>query len=109
LLSAGRPHAAAKVLTTVAPLGLEADVLRGEALLEAGPAGGRPCCRPAPLQAGDPAGAREAVEAVPDAAGIAMLAAGDRITLRCCSAPGVRCRVSRPPPLVPTVWGLFGV
>ena len=50
-LAAGRPGAAARVLTTPAPLGVEADVLRGEAL----------------LQAGAPAEARAAVLPVPDA------------------------------------------
>ncbi|WP_305783338.1 LuxR C-terminal-related transcriptional regulator [Symbioplanes lichenis] len=65
LLAAGRPHAAARVLTTPAPLGVEADVLRGEAL----------------LQAGDPAGARDAVRPVPDAAAAGVAAARDRILL----------------------------
>lgn len=63
LLAAGRPHQAARVLTTAAPLGVEADVLRGEAL----------------LQAGDPAAARAAVRPVPDAAGGTVVAARDRI------------------------------
>ena len=63
LLAAGRPHPAARVLTTTAPLGVEADVLRGEAL----------------LQAGDPAGARAAVRPVPDAAAGTVVAARDRI------------------------------
>ncbi|MEU7905491.1 LuxR C-terminal-related transcriptional regulator [Actinoplanes sp. NPDC049118] len=65
LLTAGRPHTAARVLTTPGPLGVEADVLRGEAL----------------LQAGDPAGARVAVRPVPDAAGGTVVAARDRILL----------------------------
>ena len=108
-LAAGRPHAAARVLTVatpaaaavgspvafsagppfasyvpapgpgaapstagypgpprlVAPLGVEADVLRGEAL----------------LQAGDPVAARAAVLPVPDAAGLPIVAARDRILL----------------------------
>ena len=63
LLAAGRPHPAARVLTTSGPLGVEADVLRGEAL----------------LQAGDPAGARAAVRPVPDAAARTVVAARDRI------------------------------
>ncbi|GAA3959554.1 LuxR C-terminal-related transcriptional regulator [Actinoplanes auranticolor] len=63
LLAAGRPHAAARALTTTGPLGVEADVLRGEAL----------------LQAGDPAGARAAVRPVPDAAAGTVVAARDRI------------------------------
>ncbi|GIM70605.1 LuxR C-terminal-related transcriptional regulator [Winogradskya consettensis] len=65
LLSAGRPHAAARVLSTTGPLGVEADVLRGEAL----------------LQAGEPGAARDAVRPVPDAAAPAVLAARDRILL----------------------------
>ena len=65
LLAAGRPHAAARVLSTPGPLGVEADVLRGEAL----------------LQAGDPAGARAAVRPVPDAAAGTVVAARDRIQL----------------------------
>ncbi|MFI5930554.1 LuxR C-terminal-related transcriptional regulator [Actinoplanes sp. NPDC051494] len=65
LLAAGRPHAAARVLTTAASLGVEADVLRGEAL----------------LQAGDPVSARDAVRPVPDAAAAAVVAARDRILL----------------------------
>ena len=64
-LAAGRPGAAAQVLNTAAPLGVEADVLRGEAL----------------LQAGDPARARSAVLPVPDAAGAAVVAARDRVLL----------------------------
>ncbi|WP_306213899.1 LuxR C-terminal-related transcriptional regulator [Actinoplanes sp. RD1] len=65
LLAAGRPHAAARVLSTATPLGVEADVLRGEAL----------------LQAGDPAAARDAVRPVPDAAAAGVVAARDRILL----------------------------
>ncbi|WP_433717090.1 LuxR C-terminal-related transcriptional regulator [Actinoplanes sp. CA-051413] len=63
LLAAGRPHPAARVLTSTGPLGVEADVLRGEAL----------------LQAGDPVGARAAVRPVPDAAPGTVVAARDRI------------------------------
>ncbi|RZU54266.1 regulatory LuxR family protein [Krasilnikovia cinnamomea] len=64
-LAAGRPHAAARVLDTGAPLGVEADVLRAEAL----------------LQAGDPAAARRAARPVPDAAAASVVAARDRILL----------------------------
>ncbi|GIF22239.1 DNA-binding CsgD family transcriptional regulator [Actinoplanes tereljensis] len=64
-LTAGRAAAAAKVLTTGGPLGVEADVLRGEAL----------------LQAGAPAAARAAVAAVPDASPASVLAARDRVLL----------------------------
>jgi len=64
-LSAGRPRAAARVLTTAGPLGVEADVLRGEAL----------------LQAGDPSGAHAAVAPVPDAAPAPVVAARDRVLL----------------------------
>jgi DNA-binding CsgD family transcriptional regulator len=64
-LSAGRPRAAARVLTAAAPLGVEADVLRGEAL----------------LQAGDPMAARAAVQPVPDAASPSVVAARDRVLL----------------------------
>jgi DNA-binding CsgD family transcriptional regulator len=63
LLAAGRPHPAARVLTSTGPLGVEADVLRGEAL----------------LQAGDPVAARAAVRPVPDAAPGTVVAARDRI------------------------------
>ncbi|GAA3352055.1 hypothetical protein GCM10020358_84770 [Amorphoplanes nipponensis] len=63
LLAAGRPRPAARVLATTGPLGVEADVLRGEAL----------------LQAGDPEGARAAVRPVPDAAAGTVVAARDRI------------------------------
>ncbi len=64
-LAAGRPAAAARVLSSTAPLGVEADVLRGEAH----------------LQAGDPHAARAAVQPVPDAAAPAVVAARDRILL----------------------------
>jgi DNA-binding CsgD family transcriptional regulator len=64
-LTAGRPRAAARVLNTPAPLGVEADVLRGEAL----------------LQAGDPLAARDAVAPVPDAAPAPVVAARDRVLL----------------------------
>ncbi|BFU44614.1 LuxR C-terminal-related transcriptional regulator [Krasilnikovia sp. MM14-A1004] len=64
-LAAGRPHAAARVLDTGTPLGVEADVLRGEAL----------------LQAGDPAAARRAAQPVPDAGPASVVAARDRILL----------------------------
>jgi DNA-binding CsgD family transcriptional regulator len=64
-LTAGRPTAAARVLTTGTPLGVDADVLRGEAH----------------LQAGNPHAARAAVQPVPDAAPPAVVAARDRILL----------------------------
>ena len=64
-LSAGRPRAAAAVLGTGAPLGVEADALRGEAL----------------LQAGLPGQARAAVRPVPDAAPPHVVAARDRVLL----------------------------
>ncbi len=64
-LAAGRPRAAARAVTAAAPLGVHAAVLRGEAL----------------LQAGDVAGARAAVAAVPDAAPPAVLSARDRVLL----------------------------
>ncbi|MEU4689335.1 LuxR C-terminal-related transcriptional regulator [Actinoplanes sp. NPDC023714] len=71
-LAAGRPLDAAAVLRPLAPvpptattLALEAAVLRGEAL----------------LQAGDPAAAREAVRPVPDTAGPPVVAARDRVLL----------------------------
>jgi DNA-binding CsgD family transcriptional regulator len=64
-LTAGRARAAAHVLDTPGPLGVEADVLRGEAL----------------LQAGDPAAARAAVQPVPDAAPAPVVAARDRVLL----------------------------
>ena len=64
-LTAGRPRAAARVLSTPGPLGVEADVLRGEAL----------------LQAGEPRAAREAVAPVPDAAPAPVVAARDRVLL----------------------------
>ncbi|WP_236718122.1 LuxR C-terminal-related transcriptional regulator [Actinoplanes sp. TFC3] len=94
LLGAGRPHAAARVLSTAAPLGVEADVLRGEAL----------------LQAGEPAAARDAVRPVPDAAASAVVAARDRILLLADLAadpPGaldtagkIAARYPAPPPAV---------
>ncbi|WP_249714626.1 helix-turn-helix transcriptional regulator [Rhizomonospora bruguierae] len=62
-LAAGRPRAAAQVVT--ATLGGQAAVLRGEAL----------------LQAGDPAAARDAVAPVPDDADPAVVAARDRVRL----------------------------
>jgi DNA-binding CsgD family transcriptional regulator len=64
-LACGRPHAAARVLATAAPLGVEADALRGEAL----------------LQAGDAAAARAAVQRIPDAAPAPAVAARDRVLL----------------------------
>lgn len=64
-LTAGRPAAAARVLSGAGPLGVEADVLRGEAL----------------LQAGDPRQARAAVAGVPDAAPAPVIAARDRVLL----------------------------
>ncbi|MFG1603536.1 LuxR C-terminal-related transcriptional regulator [Actinoplanes sp. NPDC049265] len=64
-LTAGRPRAAAAVLDTGEPLGLDADVLRGEAL----------------LQAGLPAQARDTAGRVPDAAPAPVLAARDRVLL----------------------------
>jgi DNA-binding CsgD family transcriptional regulator len=64
-LTAGRPAAAARVLSGAGPLGVEADVLRGEAL----------------LQAGDVVAARSAVAAVPDAAPGPVVAARDRVLL----------------------------
>jgi DNA-binding CsgD family transcriptional regulator len=64
-LTAGRPRAAAAVLTSPSPLGVEADVLRGEAL----------------LQAGLPGQARTAVQPVPDAAPPSVVAARDRVLL----------------------------
>jgi DNA-binding CsgD family transcriptional regulator len=62
-LAAGRPRAAARVVT--AALGTDAAVLRGEAL----------------LQAGDPAEARQAVAPVPDDGDPALVAARDRVRL----------------------------
>ena len=64
-LTAGRPRAAARVLSTPQPLGVEADVLRGEAL----------------VQAGEPVAARAAVAPVPDAAPAPVVAARDRVLL----------------------------
>ncbi|MBL7257820.1 LuxR family transcriptional regulator [Actinoplanes sp. LDG1-01] len=65
LLTAGQASAAARVLVAPEPLGPEADVLRGEAL----------------LQAGDYVAARTAVRAVPDAATGPVLAGRDRVLL----------------------------
>ncbi|MEU4155498.1 LuxR C-terminal-related transcriptional regulator, partial [Actinoplanes sp. NPDC026670] len=56
--------------TGVDPLALEAAVLRGEAL----------------LQAGEPAAARDAVRAVPDTAGSGVVAGRDRVLLLCALA-----------------------
>ncbi|MBE1490463.1 helix-turn-helix transcriptional regulator [Plantactinospora soyae] len=64
-LACGRPRAAVRVLTTAAPLGVDPDLLRGEAL----------------VQLGDLVGARSAVARVPDSATPEQLAARDRITL----------------------------
>ncbi|MEV6635415.1 LuxR C-terminal-related transcriptional regulator [Actinoplanes sp. NPDC051470] len=64
-LTAGRPRAAAAVLDTGEPLGVDADALRGEAL----------------LQAGLPARARDAVRRIPDDAPAGVLAARDRVLL----------------------------
>jgi DNA-binding CsgD family transcriptional regulator len=64
-LAAGRPRAAVRALTTEAPLGVDAAVLRGEAL----------------LQVGDVAAARAAAAPVPDSAGPALVAARDRVLL----------------------------
>ncbi|MEQ4303411.1 LuxR C-terminal-related transcriptional regulator [Plantactinospora sp. B6F1] len=64
-LACGRPRAAARVLTTGTPLGVDPDLLRAEAL----------------VQLGDLAGARSAVARVPDSATGEQLAARDRIVL----------------------------
>ncbi|GIG95265.1 LuxR C-terminal-related transcriptional regulator [Plantactinospora mayteni] len=64
-LACGRPRAAARVLTTGTPLGVDPDLLRAEAL----------------VQLGDLAGARSAVAGVPDSATPEQLAARDRIVL----------------------------
>ncbi|WP_246278748.1 ATP-binding protein [Phytohabitans rumicis] len=64
-LTCGRPRAAVRVLSTAAPLGVDAAVLRGEAL----------------LQVGDVAAARAAVAPVPDDAAPAVVATRDRILL----------------------------
>lgn len=64
-LAAGRPRAAVRALTTEAPLGVDAAVLRGEAL----------------LQVGDVAAARAAAAPVPDTADPALVAARDRVLL----------------------------
>jgi DNA-binding CsgD family transcriptional regulator len=64
-LATGRPDTAARILSVGTPLGIEADVLRGEAL----------------LQAGDPVAARAAVRSVPDAAPPPVAAGRDRVLL----------------------------
>ncbi|MEN3612951.1 LuxR C-terminal-related transcriptional regulator [Plantactinospora sp. ZYX-F-223] len=64
-LACGRPRAAARVLNTGTPLGVDPDLLRAEAL----------------VQLGDLAGARSAVARVPDSATPEQLAARDRIVL----------------------------
>ncbi|MFC6021165.1 LuxR C-terminal-related transcriptional regulator [Plantactinospora solaniradicis] len=64
-LACGRPRAAVRVLTTATPLGVDPDLLRGEAL----------------VQLGDLAGARSAVARIPDSATPEQLAARDRIVL----------------------------
>jgi DNA-binding CsgD family transcriptional regulator len=64
-LAAGRPRAAVQVLATPRPLGVEATVVRAEAL----------------LQAGDLAGARAAAASVPDAVDPALRASRDRVLL----------------------------
>ncbi|MEV0397975.1 LuxR C-terminal-related transcriptional regulator [Polymorphospora rubra] len=64
-LASGRPRAAARVLTTTFPLGVDAAVLRAEAL----------------LQTGDLAAAREAAAPVPDSAAPAHVAGRDRVLL----------------------------
>jgi DNA-binding CsgD family transcriptional regulator len=64
-LAAGRPRAAATVLTTTTPLGVDAAVLRAEAL----------------LQLGDPAGAAAAAAPVPDGVDPVLRAARDRVLL----------------------------
>jgi len=64
-LASGRPRAAVRVLTTAGPLGVDAAVLRAEAL----------------LQVGDLAGARAAAAPVPDDAPDPVRAGRDRILL----------------------------
>ncbi|MEE6259995.1 helix-turn-helix transcriptional regulator [Plantactinospora sonchi] len=64
-LACGRPRAAVRVLTASAPLGVEPDLLRAEAL----------------VQLGELAAAGAAVARVPDSAGPEQLAARDRILL----------------------------
>jgi DNA-binding CsgD family transcriptional regulator len=64
-LACGRPGAAARVLTTVAPLGVDADLLRAEAL----------------LQLGNLAAARATATRVPDSSPADQRAARDRILL----------------------------
>jgi DNA-binding CsgD family transcriptional regulator len=64
-LAAGRPRAAVQVLATPGPLGVDAAVVRAEAL----------------LQAGDLAGARAAATPVPDAVDPLLRASRDRVLL----------------------------
>ena len=64
-LACGRPRAAVRVLTTTAPLGVDAALLRGEAL----------------IQLGELAAARSSAAPVPDSAAPDQLAARDRILL----------------------------
>ncbi|MGW4460923.1 LuxR C-terminal-related transcriptional regulator [Micromonospora sp. NPDC004704] len=64
-LACGRPRAAVRVLTTAAPLGVAASVLRAEAL----------------VQVGDLPGARAAAAPVPDSAAPDLVAARDRVLL----------------------------
>ncbi|HEX5543474.1 MAG TPA: LuxR C-terminal-related transcriptional regulator [Micromonospora sp.] len=64
-LACGQPRDAARVLTTTAPLGIEAAVVRAEAL----------------LLAGELAQARAAAAPVPDSAAAELVAARDRILL----------------------------
>ncbi|MFK3979902.1 LuxR C-terminal-related transcriptional regulator [Micromonospora sp. NPDC050397] len=71
-IAAGRPRAAVRVLTTTAPLGVAASVLRAEAL----------------VQLGDLPGARTAVAPVPDSAAAHLVAARDRVLLLAALADG---------------------
>jgi DNA-binding CsgD family transcriptional regulator len=64
-LAAGRPRAAVRVLATTGPLGVDAAVVRAEAL----------------LQAGDPAAARAAATPIPDAVDPSLRASRDRVLL----------------------------
>ncbi|MFY1692268.1 LuxR C-terminal-related transcriptional regulator [Plantactinospora sp. WMMB782] len=64
-LACGRPRAAVRVLTGGTPLGVDAELLRAEAL----------------VQLGDLAGARSAVARIPDSASGDQLAARDRVVL----------------------------
>ncbi|MDG4787059.1 LuxR family transcriptional regulator [Micromonospora sp. WMMD1102] len=64
-LACGRPRSAARVLTTVSPLGVDAELLRAEAL----------------VQLGDLAGASSTVARIPDSATGDQLAARDRVVL----------------------------